>query len=47
MTCLLPRLFRPLPFQRVQPPDPLDHPEIARMSPRERADLPKPQQPKP
>ncbi|MGH1369646.1 MAG: hypothetical protein ACRBCL_13620 [Maritimibacter sp.] len=47
MTHFLPRLLRPLPVRRLQPPDPLDHPDVSRMSPRELADLPSPRPAKP
>lgn len=38
----LPRIFRSLPFTRKTSQDPLDHPALRTLSPRDLADLPRP-----
>lgn len=41
MKRILPRILRTRPIRAVQPPDPLDHPDLETLSPRELADLPR------
>lgn len=42
MTWHLPSPFRPRPPRKLGTPDPLDHPDLARLDPAALADLPRP-----